>query len=131
MTLCYRTAVSEWLTCAVLKAHYCVSHCMAVVRGVQQPFSPAQVLLVEDVRCRPGNDCHGKAGNPREQNRGLVESRVCKVVEDGACTAGNASAGRESSGIAEAPNVHGQGIGTCGDPPAGPSQPAQSAALAR
>ena len=76
------------LTGAMLKPHDSVPHCMPMVRGLQQPFSPAQVLLVEDVRGGPGDDGHGKTGNPGEQNRGLVEARVCKVVEHGACTGG-------------------------------------------
>ena len=79
----------------MLKANDSISHCMAVVRGVQQAFPSAQVLLVEDVCCSPGNDRHGKAGNPREQYRRLVQSRVCKVVQDGACTGD----GRLSAGI--------------------------------
>ena len=83
------SAIRVALTGAMLKPHDSVPHCMPMVGGVQQAFSPAQVLLVEDVRGGPRDDGHGEAGNPREQYRGLVEARVCKVVEDGACTGGN------------------------------------------
>ena len=69
----------------MLKAHNSIAHGVAMVRRIQHALPPPQVLLVEDVRQRAGNDCQRKAGNAREQDGCLVQALVQKVVQNSAC----------------------------------------------